>query len=471
MAYTRKNPFYFKGHLNPQASYPIFVWRNAILAELIQDIEQKEFPILIGPRQSGKTTIAYQLWQRLLQNTANKNLVFYLECGNLASSSGTDVLSDIHKTCLKTLKLNYSDMEQQFSDIFSSKTPSSMYELSEFLDSLYLKSHGIDRIVLIIDEIKVLSDDLIHDLLCTFRYLYESHHTKPDHLTNFSVIILCQQDLSIFDIGRGSPYNIATVRRLGNFSYNEYSALLDNDHAGKFISITFDDTAKEYIFANTNGQPYLSQKICYIALEIAWNNNLEEIDKRTAMMALFSLFKDGDRNLLIIEKAVKADKYMEMLVVDLLRGWRKPFQRTNECIRYSEEKGVIIENPANGMCVFRTKLYKRLLLNLYFNRIHTITGKYLLYDLTLFTDISEVQGLLLNEDIVKTISDKFKNLDDIDLTKLSEFIQEQDINIDIEEIQFSFEFWKQDLDIRRLNSRVIYKILSTLFIEILKIKE
>lgn len=322
--------------------------------------------MIIGPSQSGKTTLANQLIHKL--HKQNNYIVIAIEAGPLANATEANVINLIFKSTKENLKkelsrLNLNQLINELDKICCESLPNTWYEFSEYLDAIYETLHNIHQIVLVIDEIEVLSDPLLYNFLSLFRSLANKNLGREKG-PYFSMVILCQQDLSAFDLGKGSPYNIkVTTRRINDFTFTEFQEMLDQDHAGSIIGKIFNEEAASLIFNETSGHPFLIQRICQLAIDIMHEQHYEKIDEKIVIETMIVLFEKGNRHLRIIYNDAPQDNDQKEIILRILRGIPEPFERILPAHRYLEDKGVIKEDKTHKLCRFRTKIYERLFLS------------------------------------------------------------------------------------------------------------
>lgn len=81
-------------HQNPWRRQPTFrvqpFFYRSQLADIEKWISEPDIVVLIGPRQSGKTTILYKLIENLLHTPVQPDSIFYFNCDNLAIRTAFD---------------------------------------------------------------------------------------------------------------------------------------------------------------------------------------------------------------------------------------------------------------------------------------------------------------------------------------------------------------------------------------------
>jgi len=237
------NPFYFRGPLNPDdPSCPsTLVWREDLLKELLEDVYKTRYSLILGPRQTGRTTLAYQLSSRLRENV--RNIVCFIECGTLGGSTEANVVDSIYSKVFQRFieKSSEPGNEGFFDRLDSIKNhpkPQTFYELSTFLDKVLINAVGLNRIVLILDEIEAISQENLINVLSMFRAIFNSYHDRRVD-PRYCVIMATTRNLTALDLGYGSPYNIAEIRNVRNFSPEQVREMLNKEHVSIEISNAF----------------------------------------------------------------------------------------------------------------------------------------------------------------------------------------------------------------------------------------
>jgi Cdc6-like AAA superfamily ATPase len=436
------------------------VCRQSILDDIISNIDNSYHPLIIGPRQIGKTTIAFQLIEELQSRNGSKDAIVFIEMSALSGATEENMINHLHQAFLNE-KNNSSPWYQKVIEMAKPHSLKTACEFSEFLDQIRKKLDDLKRIILIIDETDILDDILLYKLLNIFRY-QATEQLYNKFFLEFSFVLLAHKNLTTFDLGKGSPYNInVKTIRIPNFTQDEMNILFDPSHAGKLIGDMFTKDAIQFVFHETNGHPYLIQSLCKESVGIALENDTKKIDKEMVTLAALKLFEEGDRNLRIIMNQIKENKEYQEIIFDLLKGLPIPFERTLLEIRELEELGIIEENKGKRHCNFRTHLYRRVFVKEYFMQLTRLSGKYLPEDATLLLRISELQNILVNDVINKRITlPDVKNLKEIE----NELFKQEEL-FDIDVIKACLKYWNAKIDINTINKENIIKILALLFLE------
>jgi hypothetical protein len=468
------NPFYNDGPIKPEAKIPTMVWRNHFLDELTKDVSEAMHPLIVGSRQSGKTTLAYQLINKLHNRREKDCIAIYIDSSSLVGATETNVVSHFIKTIIEFIKRSESKIvNEDFLETlhnYTGRQPVTFYDYSRFLDDFCSSVLNIFRIVLVFDEIEVLPDKLLYGVLNVFRSIATKSQFQHDSPC-YSIVILCHRNLTEFDLGLGSPYNVnVKTRRIEDLTLQELNEMLDGTHAGSVIGKKFSDEAIDFIYRETSGHPYLVQRLCHQAVEmIEHKSNM--INIKDVIHVSMWLFEKGDRNLRITIDSVSNTTYGEEIVIhDLLKGKMIPFERILPSIRNLEYKGIIKEDKESRLCVFRAKIYEQLFLNKYFNRLNPLDGKHIKEDATLLLRISEIQSLLLNEKLYKSIKAELSKNTHQDMHRsismcLMNLYESSKLRLHLEIIKESLRYWKTEINTTSIDYEKILNILSLLYLE------
>ena len=237
------------------------------LAEVLRLIRDKRYFVLHAPRQTGKTSALLALRDLLNADGTYRCVYVNVERGQTARE-------DVERAMRAILGALASRARSALGD--------------EFLDGIWfdiLSKYGPDGalaealtrwaeadpkpLVLLIDEIDALIGD---SLLAVLRQLRGGYDLRPGSFPQ-SVVLCGVRDVRDYRIqstaenaiiAGGSAFNIkARSLRLGDFSRDEMLALLDQ-HAEE-TGQAFTADARELIWTQTQGQPWLVNALAYEA--------------------------------------------------------------------------------------------------------------------------------------------------------------------------------------------------------------
>ncbi|MBU1222138.1 ATP-binding protein, partial [Myxococcota bacterium] len=250
------------GPVNMDDHYKIDPLTRFDLDDILMLIAQKKYFILHAPRQTGKTSSLLALRDYL-----NEKGEYYAVYMNIeAGQAGRNDVEFVVNTAISELSRRVKD-PQLSQDIYNVSTlPNSGEGLSRAL-SLFAESSQ-KPVVLMIDEIDALIGDSLVSILRQIRSGYDS---RPESFPQ-SIILCGVRDIQDYRIHRpdkevitgGSAFNIkAKSLRIGNFSRPEVEELL-LQHTAE-TGQKFGDGVFDYVFEQTDGQPWLVNAMAYEA--------------------------------------------------------------------------------------------------------------------------------------------------------------------------------------------------------------
>ena len=133
-------------------------------------------------------------------------------------------------------------------------------KLSEFIDQVILENVTAEKIFIFVDEIdSILGLDFpVDDFFALIRFCYNQRANNPAyHRLSFALFGVATPNDLIQDKSR-TPFNIGTAVDLGGFTLEQAQPLLP----GLSDRVSHPENVLKEILAWTNGQPFLTQKLC-----------------------------------------------------------------------------------------------------------------------------------------------------------------------------------------------------------------
>ena len=244
------------GPVKPGLHYCIPPLERFDLEEVLALVRMKKYFVLHAPRQTGKTSALLAL--RDLLNAQGYACVY-----TTVEEAGT-ARDDAERVMRVVLSALGSDARSVLGDDFLATHWSGI--LAEFGPNTALhealsrwSEASAKPLVLLIDEIDTLQGD---PLLSTLQQLRGGYPMRPGAFPQ--CVVLCGlRDVRDYRIrSTSSPFNIvAKSLRLGDFTREETLTLLDQ-HTGE-TGQAFTDDAREAIWTQTLGQPWLVNALAY----------------------------------------------------------------------------------------------------------------------------------------------------------------------------------------------------------------
>ena len=244
------------GPVRPEDHYLIPPLERLDLDEVSELVRMRKYFVLHAPRQTGKTSALLAL--RDLLNGQGYGCVY------TTFETARTARGDVAETMRTVLPGLGSDARSTLGDDFLAREWSAI--LAEFgpngafREALKRWAEASPKpLVLLIDEIDALQGD---PLLSTLQQLRGGYPMRPEAFPQ-SVVLCGLRDVRDYRIhSTSSPFNIvAKSLRLEDFTREETLALLDQhrEETGQ----AFTDDAKEAIWTQTMGQPWLVNALAY----------------------------------------------------------------------------------------------------------------------------------------------------------------------------------------------------------------
>ncbi|MCS6912122.1 MAG: hypothetical protein RMK29_17480 [Myxococcales bacterium] len=225
-------------------------------------------------------------------------------------------------------------------------------------------------LVLLLDEYDAPPRKLVAGMLRSFRAAL----TLADEARPFvHAVVLCGKT-HIRDLrdeprppgdesrGSGSLWNVALPLSVGPFSRREVDALLDDYAADSGVDWT--PAARDALYAQTRGQPYLVSRLCYQIDEQIGTPRKEtgtaplEMPTEALVRHLAAQLPDEDPvHFSSISDLLAARKEAQEIVLRLLSGDEVPLCRSNEAQGYLLDAGLLIPSESRRLVELACPIY------------------------------------------------------------------------------------------------------------------
>ena len=252
-----------------QQNAPCYVTRKADF-QLYNALKKGEFCYVLNSRQMGKSSLLVQTRHRLQQEGFKCTTIDMTRIGSenltpLQWYKGivTELWRGFHLLGKFNLKTWWHDEEEI----------SLLQRLSNFIEDVLLEKFPEENLVIFIDEIdSILSLDFsTDDLFALIRFCYNQRAINPAYnRITFAIFGVATPSDLIADKQR-TPFNIGTAIELAGFKLEEALPLAK----GLGEKIENSEAVLKEILTWTGGQPFLTQKLCHLTLNLVGEKGKE----------------------------------------------------------------------------------------------------------------------------------------------------------------------------------------------------
>ena len=253
-----------------QNDSPSYVERLADI-QLYEALKRGDFCYVLNSRQMGKSSLLVRTRHKLQQEGIKCTSI---DLSNIGSKNITPtqwykgVVGELWRGFQLLGKVNLKKWWKEKEDI------SSLQRLSRFICDVVLEQFPDNNIVIFIDEIdSILSLDFsVDDFFALIRFCYNQRAINSEYKRiTFGIFGVATPSDLIQDKTR-TPFNIGHAIELDGFTLDQIQPLA----AGLKIQGGNSFEVIQQILAWTNGQPFLSQKLCKLVVE-ASRDSVSEI--------------------------------------------------------------------------------------------------------------------------------------------------------------------------------------------------
>ncbi len=328
--------FNTSGPCNTALHYTVL--RETLRGEGKVKVQKGRFFTIFAPRQTGKTTY----FQLLLGDLKQEGLIpIWISFESLKTLSK----ADFYEALSHDLQRELSKQEVKINYVI--KGP---LQLRGFFEKMTEQPKSI---VLVIDEFEGIPEEVLSEVMHTFREIYQQRENYVLH----SLILVGVRTVAELVISAASPFNIADELQIPYFTFAEVTDLIH-----QHIKETGQPVAPEVIKAiydNTQGQPGL---VCALCLHLV-TTVVPDMQQPVTMAAFyqtlqFFLTKHLSKNIInVVQKAREKRAFMFKL---LFQAEPIPFSLYDPDIAWLSAHGVVDE--VEGATEVVVPLYKKVLI-------------------------------------------------------------------------------------------------------------
>lgn len=345
------------GPLGPIDDKSIIVQRDEELETALNHLRHGQYIALQSPRQTGKTTFLYQM-QVALRDEYIAAAYLYLE--------------DLNE--MEFYQSLCEDIAEQLDDVIEADNPypiseiQSQTDFGKYLGWISKHTPTTQRLVLMLDEVGIVSDELSRRFFGGFRKIFTAviRDRNTDYgrtYSKWSFVFSGALDMKTLAVSKSSPlYNSCEWLTLKDFSEAQ-SLKLVNQLSN--LSNEARTAINKAVYTWTSGHPYLTQKVCMLIEEsdeyLSQNIiNAENLVERLVQLKIVERWRD-DNNIFYLFRHIQDKEEYQQFLRDILEGKKRKMDSIAPDL---ESIGFIIQE--GDTYIIRNRIYKEAL-KLYFS--------------------------------------------------------------------------------------------------------
>jgi len=361
--------FNTSGPCDPDRHYTLM--REQLVAQGEVLVAGGRFFTIFAPRQAGKTTYFQLLFRQLAQQGYTPVWVSF-------EGMKTATRAEFYHLFGHELQ-----RELRHSLALQPEAIANHIQFQLFLEQL--RTHT-SRLVLVIDEFENIPDEVLSELLHTFRKIYQ----RKQYYALHALLLVGVSTLAELVVSSASPFNIVDQLQIPYFTFAEVQELI-----GQHVAETgqhFTPEVIQAIYSNTQGQPGLVNALCQHLVDVMTPDRTEPVTMAAFYPTLKHFLTERfDKNILnVVQKARTKKSFM----VKLLFGEAAiPFTVNDPDIAYLYANGVV--DNVDGYVQLPAPLYSKALITAFRPHSNGETQEYVSAHDT-FRDYITADGLNLH---------------------------------------------------------------------------
>jgi len=337
--------FQTRGPLDPVKHAAVFVERpeGDEIIHLARQAHVSNYVALLSSRQTGKTTLLYQVRRRLQERHYAVAFVDLSVLGDQDEPACYQYVSSQIEAELHPYR--------PYGEPLTATPVRSSLEFRSFLLKL-ARQTPVTRIVIMLDEVGAIPSDVSDVFFSTIRNVFSSRNKESEgDFQKYLFIFSGATDLHTLTTGENSPLNICEKVYLQDFDREGVRKLVDNFPR---LGATVQRGVVTYLHELTGGHPYLTQRVC----SIMERQGVKQVDAGAVDQAVEFMLQGDDNLTHVIRQLEREPEARYLLQQIVMEGQKVYFSRLNPLVAQLEMIGAVKGGP---FCQVRNPIYERAL--------------------------------------------------------------------------------------------------------------